>query len=65
VSVVVSVGLSVPSVNVLGHAAEETHGRSVNTGCFHDAAFRCLALQSSLVRIRSPLLYPVELRGLQ
>jgi hypothetical protein len=56
VSVLVSVGLSIPCVNVLGAAGEEVCGRCVNTGYLRCGALSCSALQNGLVGIMSPLL---------
>jgi hypothetical protein len=55
-SVLVSVGFSVPCIDVHDAAREEAHGRSLNTGHLRCAAFSCAALQNGFGRIMSPLL---------
>ena len=56
VSVLVSVRLSIPCVNVLGAAGEARKMREMNTGYLRCGALSYSALQNGLVGIMSPLL---------
>jgi hypothetical protein len=63
VSVLVSVEFAIPCVKVPVSARADTSTRCMIKGDFRFPAFLFAALQKGFVGIRSPMLYPAELRA--